>query len=372
MIPFNKPIFLRDFNIHDLEKLSGDGKATASVNNFLSRSLGYNNPLLTTSCSTALEMAAILLNISPGDEIICPSYTFVSTANAFVLRGARIVFVDIRPDTLNIDENLIEKAITEKTKAIVVVHYAGVPCEMDKIMKISSKYNIDVVEDAAQAIGSYYKGKLVGTFGVLSTLSFHETKNFTMGEGGALIVNKSELFERAKVIREKGTNREKFLLGLVDKYSWVDIGGSYLPSELNALYLLKQFEQYDLICEKRNSLWNRYFSNLTELSAFIDLPYIPSYSKHNSHLFYIKLKDFNQREKIRQYLIDSNITAIFHYIPLHSSEAGIKHSVFSGTDIYTTKESERVLRLPIYFDLKISEVDYICDSIKDFLYGNHE
>lgn len=352
--------------------MSGDGKATLMVHNFLSNVLGYNNPLLTTSCSTALEMAAILLNISPGDEIICPSFTFVSTANAFVLRGARIVFVDIRPDTLNIDENKIEQAITEKTRAIIVVHYAGVSCEMDKIMDISNRYKIDVIEDAAQAIGSYYKGKLVGTFGVLGTLSFHETKNFTMGEGGALLVNNKELLVRAKIIREKGTNKEKFLLGEVDKYSWVDIGGSYLPSELNALYLLKQFEKYDLISEKRNLLWNRYYKNLSEVSSYIDLPSIPSYSKHNSHLFFIKLKDYQQREKMRCHLSDSNITALFHYIPLHSSEAGMRYSVFSGTDTYTSKESERLLRLPIYFDLRLSEVDYICDMIKSFVMVNNE
>ncbi len=349
-------------------KICGDGKYTKYCNEWLEKRTGSSKALLTTSCTSALEMAAILCGIKPGDEVIMPSYTFVSTADAFVMRGAKIVFVDIRPDTMNIDENLIEAAITDKTRAIVPVHYAGVGCEMDKIMEIAKKYNLDVVEDDAQGIMSSYKGKALGTFGRFGCLSFHETKNYTMGEGGALLINDSSDTERAEIIREKGTDRSKFLRGQIDKYTWVDCGSSYLPSDMNAAYLYAQLEKAEEMNNARLACWNKYYNNLEKLaeSGKIDLPFIPEHCVHNAHMFYIKVKDIDERTNLISYMKEKDILAVFHYIPLHSAPAGLKFGRFYGEDKYTTKESERLIRLPMYYGLKENEVNYICDVIKSY------
>ncbi len=352
----------------DSMKICGDGKYTKYCNEWLEKRTGSSKALLTTSCTSALEMAAILCGIKPGDEVIMPSYTFVSTADAFVMRGAKIVFVDIRPDTMNIDENLIEAAITDKTRAIVPVHYAGVGCEMDKIMEIAKKYNLDVVEDDAQGIMSSYKGKALGTFGRFGCLSFHETKNYTMGEGGALLINDSSDTERAEIIREKGTDRSKFLRGQIDKYTWVDCGSSYLPSDMNAAYLYAQLEKAEEMNNARLACWNKYYNNLEKLaeSGKIDLPFIPEHCVHNAHMFYIKVKDIDERTNLISYMKEKDILAVFHYIPLHSAPAGLKFGRFYGEDKYTTKESERLIRLPMYYGLKENEVNYICDVIKSY------
>ena len=349
------------------QKICGDGEFTKKCNDWIKNKTG-SKALLTTSCTHALEMAALLCNIKPGDEIIMPSFTFCSTADAFVLRGAKIVFVDIRPDTMNIDEKLIEKAITKKTKVIVPVHYAGVACEMDKIMSIAKKHNLFVVEDAAQGVMSTYKGKYLGTIGNYGCYSFHETKNYSMGEGGAILIKDNDDFETAEIIREKGTDRSKFLRGQIDKYTWVKEGSSYLPSELNAAYLFAQLEKADEINDSRLSCWQRYYDNLLELSesGYIDLPFIPKNCKHNAHMFYIKAKDITERQELIDYLKKKNIYTAFHYVPLHSSPAGIEYGRFSGKDVYTTKESERLLRLPMYYGLKLEEVDKICKLIKQF------
>lgn len=330
---------------------------------------GSPKVLLTTSCTTATELSAMLLNVKEGDEVICPSYTFVSSANPFVLRGAKIVFVDIRPDTMNIDENLIEGAITEKTKAIVVVHYAGVSCEMDKIMEISKKHNIPVVEDAAQGVMSTYKGKALGTIGDYGCYSFHETKNYSMGEGGALLIRDEKNILRAEIIREKGTNRSQFHRGQVDKYTWQDIGSSILPSDMLAAYLYAQFEKADEINNDRLKSWNMYYELLSPLKDKIDLPIIPEGCVHNAHMFYIKCKDIKERSKLIEFLKENEILAVFHYIPLHSSPAGIKNGRFNGKDIYTTKESERLLRLPLYYGLNEKDLIKVCDIIKEFYGG---
>ncbi|MDU5109600.1 MAG: dTDP-4-amino-4,6-dideoxygalactose transaminase [Clostridium sp.] len=349
-------------------KLCGDGPFTKKCSEWFEKNFLTKKALLTTSCTHALEMAAILCGINPGDEIIAPSYTFVSTVNAFVLRGAKIVFVDIRPDTMNIDENLIEAAITEKTKAIVPVHYAGVACEMDKIMEIAKKHNLYAIEDAAQGVISTYKGKALGTIGDIGCYSFHETKNYIMGEGGAILINNNKFIERAEIIREKGTNRSKFFRGEIDKYSWVDLGSSFLPSELNAAYLYAQLEEADNINEKRLNIWNRYYDGLTQLKnkGVLELPYIPKECNHNAHMFYVKVKNLEERTKLINYLKEKDIMSVFHYIPLHSSKAGIHFGRFNGQDNYTTKESERLLRLPLYYDLKLEEVNLIIETIKKF------
>ena len=351
-------------------KICGDGPFTKKCNEWLENKFRSAKVLLTTSCTHATEMAAILANIKEGDEVIAPSYTFVSSVNPFVLRGAKIVFVDINPKTMNIDENLIEKAITSKTKAIVPVHYAGVSCEMDKIMEIAKKYNLVVIEDAAQGVMSEYKGKALGTIGDYGCFSFHETKNYSMGEGGALLIRDKENIEKAEIIREKGTNRSRFFRGQVDKYTWVDMGSSYLPSELNAAYLCAQLENADLIFNDRMNSWNSYNEGLKILQEEnkIELPYIPKDCKHNAHMFYIKCKDLEERTKLIEFLKKNEIYAVFHYIPLHSAEAGLKFGRFSGEDKYTTKESERLLRLPLYYGLKSEEVDYIISKVKEF-YG---
>ena len=372
-IPFNIPL-VTGKEIKYLEnsftsgKLSGDGQYTKKCSQLLSQKTGCQKVLLTTSCTHAIEMAALLLDVREGDEIIMPSFTFVSTANPFVLRGGKIVFVDVDPDTMNINANLIEPAITEKTKGIVPIHYAGVACDLEKIMAIAKKYNLFVVEDAAQCIGASYKGKPLGTFGDFGALSFHDTKNIHCGEGGALLINNPLYFEKAEIIREKGTNRAKFLRGEIDKYSWVGIGSSYLPSELNAAFLLAQLEEETAVTGKRLKLWGKYNEALNSLAndGYISLPQIPAECIHNGHIFFIKCKNLEERQKLISYLKQRNIYSVFHYVPLHSAKAGLESGKFVGEDIYTTVDSERLLRLPMYFDLKLEEVTRICDTIKRF------
>ena len=380
MINFNVPPFVGKEQeyikevIENNHKLCGDGPFTKKCNAWFEEKFETPKALLTTSCTHALEMAAILAGIQPGDEVIAPSFTFVSTVNAFVLRGATIVFVDIRPDTLNIDENLIEQAITEKTKAIVPVHYAGVACEMDKIMEIAKKHKLYVIEDAAQGVMSKYNGQALGTIGDFGAYSFHETKNYTMGEGGALLIQNKNYIERSEIIREKGTNRSKFFRGQVDKYSWVDIGSSYLPSELNAAYLYAQLEAAEMINNDRLKTWNLYYEGLKELKdrGCIELPVIPDNCEHNAHMFYIKCKDLKERTELIKYLKSHEILAVFHYIPLHTADAGLKYGRFNGEDIYTTKESERLLRLPMFYGLEREKIDYIVDKIRGFFVLNKE
>ena len=373
MIPFNIPPYVGKEEEYIKEaiaskKICGDGAFTKKCNAFLEEYTGTTKALLTTSCTHATEMAAILADIQPGDEVIMPSYTFVSTADAFVLRGAKAVFVDIRPDTMNIDENLIEDAITEKTKAIVPVHYAGVACEMDKIMEIAKRHNLLVIEDAAQGVDSKYKGKSLGTMGDYGCFSFHETKNLSMGEGGALLIRDQKNVERAEIVREKGTNRAKFFRGQIDKYTWVDAGSSYLPSELNAAYLYAQLENIHEIQNNRMNSWNYYYELLSPLEqqGKIELPVIPEGCEHNAHMFYIKAKDLEERTALSAFLKENDITASFHYIPLHSAPAGEKFGRFHGEDVYTTKESERLLRMPMYYGLKKEEIEYVCDKVKAF------
>lgn len=350
------------------KKICGDGEFTKKCNAFIERSTKTSKALLTTSCTHALEMAAILCDIKPGDEVIMPSYTFVSTADAFVGRGAKVVFVDIRPDTMNIDEKLIEDAITEKTKAIVPVHYAGVGCEMDTILDIAKRHNLKVVEDAAQAVTSYYKGQALGTLGDFGCYSFHETKNFSMGEGGAILIADEKEAELAEIIREKGTDRSRFFRGQVDKYTWVEYGSSYLPSDINAAYLWAQLEKIDDICKDRIATWNHYYDKLKPLEdkGLVSLPYIPEECTNNAHMFYVKTKDLAERTKLISYLRENGIQAVFHYIPLHSAPAGQRYCEFHGEDRYTTKESERLMRLPLYYGLKENETEYICEKILEF------
>ena len=357
MIPFNQAIYLPE-SIAYMEKavksgkIAGDEKFTKLCSEWMENHFLAKKVLLTTSCSAALEMAAILLDISDGDEVIMPSYTFVSTANAFALRGAKVVFVDVRPDTMNIDEKLIEQAITPRTKAIVVVHYGGVSCEMDTIMKIAKEHHLAVVEDAAQGVMSRYKGKALGTIGDLGCYSFHETKNYTMGEGGALIVNNEKYLERAEIIREKGTNRAQFFRGEIDKYSWVDLGSSYLPSEINAAILYAQLEIAEEINENRLNSWKFYYDGLKSLEKQIVLPSVPEECIHNAHMFYIKCRDLQQRTEYISHMRSKGISCVFHYVPLHSATAGVKFGTFCGEDTYTTSESERLVRLPMFYRLK--------------------
>lgn len=376
MIPFNIPPYVGkelEYVKEAMEKnckICGDGPFTKKCSEWMENKFNVKKVLLTTSCTHATEMTAILTDIKEGDEVIAPSFTFVSTVNPFVLRGAKIVFIDINPKTMNMDENLIEAAITEKTKAILPVHYAGVACNMDKIMEIAKKYNLIVIEDAAQGVMSEYKGKPLGTIGDYGCFSFHETKNYSMGEGGALLINNKENIEKAEIIREKGTNRSRFFRGQVDKYTWVDKGSSYLPSELNAAYLYAQLENADIIYNDRMNTWNKYKELLQELEDknLIELQYIPEDCKHNAHMFYIKCKDLDERTNLINFLKENNINAVFHYIPLHSAEAGIKFGRFHGEDKYTTKESERLLRLPLYYGLKEEDVEFTSSKIKEF-YG---
>lgn len=373
MINFNKPPFVGK-EIAYIEKaiqnckISGDGEFTKKCSTWFENRLQAPKVLLTTSCTHALEMSAVLANIMPGDEVIMPAFTFVSTADAFVMRGAKVIFVDIRPDTMNIDENLIESAITEKTRAIVPVHYAGVSCEMDRIMEIAEKYDLWVIEDAAQGVMSTYKGKPLGAIGDFGCFSFHETKNYTMGEGGALCIKDPKYIEQAEIIREKGTNRSKFFRGQIDKYTWVDWGSSYLPSDMNAAYLFAQLEVANEINDNRLASWNQYKTQLKplETQGLIQLPYIPEECIHNAHMFYIKTKDIEERTKLIEFLKVNDVMAIFHYIPLHTAPAGLKFGEFRGIDKYTTLESERLLRLPLYYGISEVEVDFITKKITEF------
>lgn len=376
MISFNVPPYIgKEYKYIkqaiDSRKICGDGQFTKKCNEKFEEITGAKKVLMTTSGTSALEMAALLADIKPGDEVIMPSYTFVSTANAFVLRGATIVFVDIRPDTMNIDENLIEDAITEKTKAIVPVHYGGVACEMDTICDVAKRHNLVVVEDAAQGVMSFYKGRALGSIGDFGCYSFHETKNYSMGEGGAVLVNHEKNVERAEIIREKGTNRTKFFRGQVDKYTWIDLGSSYLQSELNCAYLYAQIENPDIINNDRLQSWNTYYELLTPLKekGCIDLPVVPEGCVHNAHMFYIKTKDLEERSKLIAFLKENGIGAVFHYIPLHSSPAGQQFGRFHGEDKYTTKESERLLRLPMYYGLEKKDIEYVVSKIKEFYEG---
>lgn len=373
MIPFNKPPFVGKeleylSQVAGKNKFSGDGEFSKKCHSWFEKNFSCKKALLTTSATHALEMAAVLCDIKPGDEVIMPSYTFVSTANAFVLRGAKIVFVDINPDTMNIDENLIEAAITKNTKVIVPVHYAGVSCNMDRIMIIANQYELLVVEDAAQGVYAKYNNKYLGTIGHIGCYSFHETKNYSCGEGGAIIINDERFIERAEIIREKGTNRSKFFRGQVDKYTWVDIGSSYLPSELNAAFLLAQLENAYEINNLRRNLWDTYFNALQPLCSRneIKLPFIPEYANHNGHMFYIKVKNNEERMNLINYLKRDEIMVVFHYIPLHSSPAGQKFGKFSGIDRYTSIESERLLRLPLFYNLLEDEINQIIKSIFSF------
>jgi len=378
MIQFNKPPLTGNEERYVLEsinssKISGDGVFTQKCHQWFEYRLKCKKALLTTSCTHALEMCAILLDIKEGDEVIMPSYTFVSTANAFVLRGAKIVFVDIRTDTMNIDESKIEEAITDRTKVIVPVHYGGVGCEMDTIMELATKYNLFVVEDAAQGMMSSYKGKPLGTIGDLGTFSFHETKNYTSaGEGGLLIINNDKFVNRAEIIREKGTNRSQFFRGMVDKYSWVDVGSSYLMNDVSASYLWGQLEKAEEINHNRLKSWNFYYESLKELEdkGFIILPIIPNNIIHNAHLFSIRVETLECRTKLMKWLSSDDIASVFHYIPLHSSVAGRKFGRFNGIDEFTTNNSERLLRLPLYYTLSEADITTVTDKIKAFFYNN--
>ena len=359
MIPFNRPPYTCNEDQYVLaamrsDKISGDGNFSHQCQTWFKEKLGCKKSLLTPSCTQALDMAAILLDIQPGDEVIMPSFTFVSTANAFVLRGAKIVFVDIRPDTMNMDEKLIEAAITPKTRAIVPVHYAGVACEMEAIMDIAHRHGLFVIEDAAQGMMSSYKNRALGTFGQMAAYSFHETKNFTSGgEGGLLIINDERYIQRAEIVREKGTNRSLFFRGMVDKYSWVDVGSSYLPSEIQAAYLWGQLEWADKITQSRLVTWNHYYEELSGLTQAgrIELPEIPADCQHNGHMFYLKAKDLEERTALLAHLKADEIHAVFHYVPLHSAPAGLRFSRFHGEDVFTTKESERLVRLPLWYGM---------------------
>ncbi len=354
------------------QKICGDGPFTKKCGEWIEKQTGTAKCLLTTSCTHATELAALLADIKPGDEVIMPSYTFVSTADAFVLRGATPVFVDIRPDTMNIDEKRIEDAITERTKVIVPVHYAGVGCEMDAIMDIAGKHHLMVVEDAAQGIMASYKGKPLGTFGEFGCFSFHETKNLSMGEGGALLIRDEENIERAEIFREKGTDRSRFFRGQVDKYRWQEYGSSYLPSDMNAAYLYAQLELAEEITQARMDRWNQYREQLAPLAEMgrIALPHIPEGCTHNAHMFYIKTKDMEERSRLIAYLKEKGILSVFHYVPLHSAPAGKKYGRFHGEDKFTTKESERLLRLPLFYKLTADEAAYIAEQVKAFYAAN--
>jgi len=380
MIAFNKPCFTGEEEKYIVEsihsnKIAGDGIFTKKCQNWFEDKLECKKALLVTSCTHALEMSAILIDIKEGDEVIMPSYTFVSTANAFVLRGAKIVFVDIRPDTMNIDEMLIENAITDKTKAIVPVHYAGVACEMDTIMDIASRHNLFVIEDSAQGMMSSYKGKALGTIGHLGTFSFHETKNYTSGgEGGLLIINDDRFCERADILREKGTNRSAFFRGMVDKYSWVDLGSSYLMNDMSASYLWGQLQEANRVNIDRLKSHKRYYDGLKSLvdNGHIEFLSIPSDCQHNAHLFGLKVKNLKERKLLLSYLSNHNINAVFHYVPLHSSKAGEKFAKFIGDDNYTTKESNRLIRLPMYYNLSSKDIEQIIEVMYNFFENSVE
>ena len=373
MIPFNKPKIFKNSITYlndSIKTLSfhGDKEYTKRCHKWIENRFNTKKCLLTTSCTHALEMVAMLSEIKEGDEVIMPSYTFVSTANAFIKFGAKIIFIDIVPQTMNLNEDLIEQAITPKTKIIVPVHYAGVSCDMDKIMQIANTHNLIVVEDAAQGVSSLYKNRYLGTIGDFGCFSFHETKNYICGEGGALLINNEKYIDRAKIIREKGTNRDNFLNGIVNKYTWVDKGSSYLPSDILASILYGQLENTDKINKKRLELWNYYYKQLKilENKSLIELQKIPEYSSHNAHMFFIKVRDIEVRTKLIEFLKKNNVLSLFHYIPLHSSPMGLKNTVFYGNDEITTKDSERLLRLPLYYDLTKKQIKYICELIDIF------
>ena len=376
MITFNVAPFVGtefDYMKQAIEshKICGDGQFTKKCNAWLEKRFNAKKVMLTTSGSTALDMAMMLCGIKPGDEVILPSYTFSSTANAAVLVGAKLVFVDVRPDTMNIDERKIEAAITEKTKVIIPVHYAGVPCEMDTIMDIARRHSLMVVEDAAQGVMSTYKGKALGTIGDFGCYSFHETKNYSMGEGGAILINNEDYIEKAEILREKGTNRSKFFRGQVDKYTWVDFGDSYLPSELNAAYLWAQLEVADKINENRLASWHKYYDSLKSLAedGVIELPFVPKDCIHNAHMFYIKCKSLEERTSFIDYMKEKGVLCVFHYVPLHSAPAGQKFGRFNGEDEYTTADSDRLVRLPLYYGLRSEDTDYVIKCIKEYFKG---
>lgn len=373
MVDFNVPPCVGDEigfvkQAIELHKICGDGFFTKKCHEWMEQRFNAQKVLLTTSGTSALDMALLMCDLKPGDEVILPSYTFSSTATAAVLAGAKLVFVDIRPDTMNIDETKIERAITDKTKVIIAVHYAGVACEMDTIMDIAAKSNIIVVEDAAQGIMSTYKGKYLGTIGTFGCYSFHETKNLSMGEGGAIVINDSKYNEKAEILREKGTNRAKFFRGQVDKYTWVDFGDSYLPSELNAAYLWAQLLHADEITENRIKTWNRYYDAFMPLAKkrIIEIPIVPENCNHNAHIFYLKCKDFKQRQSFIEFMKERQLYCVFHYIPLHSAPAGCRFGRFDGNDEYTTKESERLVRLPMYYGLTKDDCQKVIDGVKAF------
>ena len=375
-INFNVPPFTGREMIYikqavDAQKICGDGQFTAKCNKWIEDKTGCEKALLTTSCTHATELAALLADIRPGDEVIMPSYTFVSTADAFVLRGATPVFVDIRPDTMNIDEKLIEDAVTEHTKAIVPVHYAGVGCEMDVIMDIAGRHNLMVIEDAAQGIMSTYKGQALGAIGDMGCFSFHETKNFSMGEGGALLMKDSRFIEDAEIFREKGTDRSKFFRGQVDKYRWVNYGSSYLPSDMNAAYLWAQLELADEITKARMDRWNQYDALLRDLAdkGLIEQPFVPDYCTHNAHMYYIKVRDLEQRGDFINFMKSKDVLTVFHYVPLHTAPAGLKYGRFHGEDNFTTRESDRLVRLPMYYALTEDDVNYICECVHEYFEG---
>ena len=375
-INFNVPPFTGREMIYikqavDAQKICGDGQFTAKCNKWIENKTGCEKALLTTSCTHATELAALLADIRSGDEVIMPSYTFVSTADAFVLRGATPVFVDIRPDTMNIDETLIEDAITEHTRAIVPVHYAGVSCEMDVIMDIARRHNLMVIEDAAQGIMSTYKGQALGAIGDMGCFSFHETKNFSMGEGGALLMKDSRFIEDAEIFREKGTDRSKFFRGQVDKYRWVNYGSSYLPSDMNAAYLWAQLELADEITKARMDRWNQYDALLRDLAdnGLIEQPFVPDYCTHNAHMYYIKVRDLEQRGDFINFMKSKDVLTVFHYVPLHTAPAGLKYGRFHGEDNFTTRESDRLVRLPMYYALTEDDVNYICECVHEYFEG---
>ena len=372
-IPFNIPPYIGTELTYvqqaiDAHKICGDGQFTKNCNQWITDRFGGVKTLLTTSGTTALEMATLLCGLGEGDEVILPSFTFSSTANAVVLTGATPVFIDIRPDTMNLDETKIEAAITEKTKAIMPVHYAGVACEMDTIMDIARRHGLKVIEDAAQGVMSYYKGKALGTIGDFGCYSFHETKNYSMGEGGALVMTHEEDIEPAEILREKGTDRAKFFRGQVDKYTWVAYGSSYLPSDMNAAYLWAQLQEADRINEDRLATWNAYAEAFRPLAqeGKVVLPTVPADCVHNAHMFYIKLRDLKQRTAFIQYLRDREISSVFHYVPLHSAPAGRKFGRFDGEDVYTTKESDRLVRLPLYYGMKPEDRERVIDTVHSF------
>lgn len=373
MVHFNIPPFTgRELDYIQqavrLGKISGDGTFTRQCSRWMEEQFHIAHVLLTTSCTHALEMAAILAGIQPGDEVILPSYTFVSTADAFVQRGAELVFVDIRPDTMNMDERLLEDAVTEKTKAIVPVHYAGIACAMDEIMDIAKRHGLKVIEDAAQGVNAFYKGKALGTIGDFGCYSFHETKNYSMGEGGALLFSSDDDMEAAEILREKGTNRSKFFRGEIDKYTWVDYGSSYLPSDINAAYLWAQLERAEEILEDRLSSFSFYHESLKELESkgYIERPFIPAYASGNGHMYYIKVKDLDTRIRLITFLKKRGIHTVFHYVPLHSAPAGKRFGRFFGEDRYTTAESERLLRLPMYYGLTRQDQESVIDGLEEF------